>query len=58
MRYLKSKKGQGAVEYALAVLIVVALLVVLFGSNNPLKTSILNAFSKVDTKVSGFNPTG
>ena len=49
---LRCQKGQGTVEYALVTLgIVVILTAVLFGTTNPLKTAITNAFSRAATAI-------
>ncbi len=53
---LKCRKGQGTIEYAMATLVVIAVLaLILANTNNPLKTAIENAFTKVDTKVNSVN---
>ncbi len=49
---LRSQKGQGTVEYALIVVAVVVIIgATLMTTNNPLRTSITSAFTKVSTAV-------
>jgi Flp pilus assembly pilin Flp len=49
---LKCQKGQGTVEYALIVVAVVVIVgATLMTTNNPLRTSITNAFNKTVTAV-------
>ena len=49
---LKCRKGQGTIEYAMATLVVVAvLLAILISTNNPLKDAITQSFEKVAAKV-------
>ena len=49
---LKSCKGQGTIEYAMATIVVIAVLAAIIGlTNNPLKTAIETAFGKVSTAV-------
>ena len=51
---LKSRKGQGTIEYAMATLVVIAVLAAIIAlTDNPLKTAITNAFTKVSTSVQG-----
>ena len=53
---LKCRKGQGTIEYAMATLVVIAVLaLILANTNNPLKTAIENSFTKVSTKVNSVN---
>ena len=56
---LKSRKGQGTIEYAMATLVVVAVLAfILASTNNPLKDAIQNSFQKVSDSVNAVpNPS-
>ena len=55
---LKSRKGQGAVEYALVVAAIVAIIgVVLALNNNNLQTAIQNAFQNAVNAVGGGGAT-
>ncbi len=49
---LKCRKGQGTIEYAMATLVVIAVLaLILANTDNPLKKAIEDSFSKVGAKV-------
>ncbi len=49
---LKSRKGQGTIEYAMATLVVIAVLAAILAlTDNPLKTAIQNSFTKVSDSV-------
>ncbi len=49
---LKCRKGQGTIEYAMATLVVIAVLAfILASTNNPLKDAITASFQKVQDKV-------
>ena len=49
---LRCRKGQGTIEYAMATIVVIAVLaLILANTNNPLKTAIENSFQKVSDKV-------
>ncbi len=49
---LKCRKGQGTIEYAMATLVVIAVLAAILAlTNNPLRTAIENSFTKVSTSV-------
>ena len=50
---LKCRKGQGTIEYAMATLVVIAVLVAIIAlTDNPLNTAITAAFQKVSDSVS------
>ena len=53
LRKLKSQKGQGMIEYALAVVVVIVVLAIFVtnASNNPLSNAINVAFQRVETEI-------
>ena len=54
---LKSRKGQGTVEYALVTLAVVLILAaVLFATDNPLKQSITDAYQRAADEIDAAKP--
>ena len=52
---LRSNKGQGAVEYALITLAVVAILALTLGSNSGIKAAISKAFTTATTTINTIN---
>ena len=48
---LKNKKGQGATEYALILLLVVLIVVALFGPSGQLNTAISGLFTSVQDQI-------
>ena len=53
LKKINNRKGQGVIEYALAVVVMILVVaaIVALGAGNPLNTAMNTAFTRVNTEI-------